>query len=163
LIFKDVKCPVVWDCFSTGERTTVELYAIYNIEKGWLCSCGKWVKENDSVHDIVLYGIREACIGEKDDYVNLQILPDRTITRCCECGKLTDRCVLGVYVCRDCYDYDLNAKQGFNTAFGELILECGIEFNPESLICKNCKHFRDCSVHYVIIKDDEIRKDVPLF
>lgn len=180
--FEKSKCPVVWDCLSTGENITVEPNAIYNSEKGWLCACGEWITGSDLAHDVTLYGIRDSFIREKGDFADIYI-PSASKTihlRCLECGQVKpenqgrycnavtfmtekgDGLVIGDWVCFECYNYvPPYSSKAPNIA--DQILNCSILYNPELNICTNCHYFRYCSDHYVIIKDDEVRRDIYLF
>jgi hypothetical protein len=86
---------------------------------------------------------------------------------CCECGNPTDVSFNGVYVCEECYHYDYDETYGYKsytpddfvTVLGLLILNCSIEFNPDLLICKDCRLFYDCSVYHVLMDLPKIRLD----
>jgi len=59
MITKQTHCPVVWKCLALNETITVEPFAVYNIQHGWLCKCGKWIKNSDRTHDVQLWGLRD--------------------------------------------------------------------------------------------------------
>lgn len=100
-------------------------------------------------------------------YVNEDFFENQSITKCCECGTLTDRKILGVFICENCYDYDFskNVKSGDDLNFIiEHILECGVEYNPELIICRGCKshnlapcrYLKYCAEHYVLLDNQEV-------
>jgi len=89
---------------------------------------------------------------------NNECFEHNSITKCVECGCQTDRKILGVYVCKDCYPYVEN--NGVKRDF----LDCFIDFNPDLIICKGCKernlepcsNFNDCKQHFVICDNQEV-------
>ena len=89
---------------------------------------------------------------------------------CERCGDFTFRSILGIYICKNCYDYEFinYESKKFDNSFdkngiskiGHHILNCNIKFNPDLIICKGsgsnrykkCPFFNDCSIHHVLIK-----------
>jgi len=139
----------------------------YNVNNGWLCKCGEWVKNSSRSHEIFLMGLREGFKREKHDKI---IFSDKPAIKCvcCECGKPTDRNINGEYVCYDCYDYD--EKYGYKSyisnnfviALGLMILNCSINFNPDKLICRDGSCYRDCGIHHVLEDPKDLKNEVRL-
>ena len=167
--YKAFNCPVVFKCYSLNEEFTVDANAIFDIDKGWLCKCGKWVKNTSRTHEILLMGLRDGFKREKNDKIIFSNNPSIKCI-CCECGNPTDREINGVYICNECYNYNYDEKYGFKsdvstdfiTALGLMILNCSIEFNPDLIICKDCVFFRDCSIHHVLMNPKELINEVRL-
>ena len=61
-IVKRVKCPVICRCLKLNEEIEVSPVAVYNIDCGWLCKCGSWIKNQDVLHEIILWGLRDGWI-----------------------------------------------------------------------------------------------------
>ena len=55
-----INCPIRWKCLSLNDIITVSENAIYDPSKGWLCDCGKRVKNHDVIHKILNWGLRHA-------------------------------------------------------------------------------------------------------
>ena len=69
------------------------------------CSCfpvsiKKVLRDDGSALDIVVYKYSDDPAADESLFSNR--LNDFSAP-CCECGAPTDRCILGVYVCKDCY------------------------------------------------------------
>ena len=113
--FVKIKCPVVWYCFTIDDVIKISIDSIYNNEVGWCCACGNFVKGDDALHEIRIWGIRESCIIEDDDNVYSVDKLNKSISVCCECGKSTTRYILGSFICKDCYPYDYDEVYGCKT------------------------------------------------
>lgn len=159
-------CPVIWKCHRLDEEFTVDSDALYNLKDGWLCKCGEFVKKGSRSHEIISMGLREGVKREKNDKIMFFLNP-RVDCVCCECGNPTDRSINDVFICEECYYYDYDEIYGYKTyipddfvtALGLMILNCSIEFNPDILICKNCKVFYDCSVYHVLMDLPKVSKN----
>ena len=88
------------------------------------------------------------------------------LVECSNCREFKDKkevyCILGVWVCSDCYpvgymysdkNYNDSGKEklsdfpfaeDINDICRSRLIECGISFNPEYLICKDCLCYDFC-------------------
>jgi len=76
---------------------------------------------------------------------------DHFVAYCCNCG-----CQRHHYGdsrrCSFCGSlYESYVREDGVTALGIGIEECGIEYDPELIICKHCHRLEDCSIHHVLI------------
>lgn len=49
--------PIKWRCLVFDRIINVSREGVYNLRYGWLCCCGEFIKENNSTHEIILWGV----------------------------------------------------------------------------------------------------------
>ena len=64
---ENVRCPIAWFCKTLKKNVAVSKFGkgdlnravpVYDLDSGWICDCGSWVKGNDDFHTIRKYGLR---------------------------------------------------------------------------------------------------------
>ena len=135
-LIKSFNCPVRWRCLSLDQTVTVGPTAAYDISNGWICDCGKRVKGDDVGHEVLIYGLRDAC-----DYNKQQDTKQKSKTKekikCLSCKKIITKKISGLELCKECYDYEKQLSQNPLTK----CVECGKPTNREILgvyVCYQC-------------------------
>ncbi len=53
-----VSVPISWNCLTLERCIVVDIGAVGDSKKGWICDCGKWVKGVDRFHKNFVFGGR---------------------------------------------------------------------------------------------------------
>lgn len=145
---KRIKCPKEWKC----KRLNKIIKVTGNVPsgKGWICDCGDWINNDDILHDVILWGFgynfRDIVDLNKKVSFSYYGFKSNIKPICCDCGKDTDREINGVYVCKDCYEYE--PCYGSKYFYDDTIRNCyffnGIDTDFSLLICKECDRIGYC-------------------
>jgi len=135
-----------------------DLYFLYKSEKA-----PQYCQYKTNKNSSICGGILRPAVFPSEPTKFIKRSNKEPLTKCSECGKPTDRTILGIYICEECYPSDYKDDYGKNYELLNFdILTCGVKYHPEKIICKDCFYYKDCSKHYIPIDPKKKLTEVPL-
>jgi hypothetical protein len=60
--YTEGRVPVSWKCYVLNKVVNVEKNAVFHGRSGWICDCGRWMRDGDAKHTIARRDIRTVYI-----------------------------------------------------------------------------------------------------